>query len=727
MLSFHIHSERAMPLSAHARVPPPASERAAPANERQRDVISDGARSVGNDFQLHIDHSARQLSQRHAIQVLFRRTPGDSADPARPWAQPKALVQRQVLSKLVVAPQTQRVGPLARHYYFIADAVIAGRTPSPFTGTMGAHSTAWVAHIDAVRRCLIGHDIRDGLNALLDLASGEIEHSELSELVPHVDSSVATKAVAAQKQLQTAIDISDQTLKDMWHLLDGAQPLGEALLGQALQEIRQLIDRYLTLVNYMPGSTVPGGDPAGHGEGTARGKLNLHEYMVATHSAEPLNTGAQAARLKKENFEGAVRAHAEAGFRAGEAADRLGEMVRKELWTLFAIETPEVFEASLAIPMDSGAEAKPKIGRTWKPMIRNFLKTIAAAYPHSFKLTRMHEADSQIAGLQWALAKCRVQVPGPRLEAVLQWLRGGALGIDAAPADHGAGVAESDFFGGGSGFQTTVLLDDTGKVGAFEAVGRSQSPFKRTMGAHTVAWVAHLDAVRAALVGKTPIEAMNALMPMAEGLSSDSSLWFYNMVDEQQQEFIVQGLAEMEKMTQRAKGLAKTSSAQGFLDFLEAYAWQYLTTRNFLPLSTIETGSVPGGRREGAHRTFLVNFEQNPIEHPSMDQLNDLKDHMRGLFDPTAVNSFPPSRLAPEELVFEGSEEEQRSLKARHYELRDNAEPMTSRTKDATVRQKASKVAKAQFIETIQHAYPECCAALRKIPWLKDNLYDLIA
>jgi hypothetical protein len=123
----------------------------------------------------------------------------------------------------------------------------------------------------------------------------------------------------------------------------------------------------------------------------------------------------------------------------------------------------------------------------------------------------------------------------------------------------------------------------------------------------------------------------------------------------------------------------------------------YLRYLNFLPLSTVAIGSVPGGRREGDHRAFLLNYEDYGASiiprGANLQQL--LREHLLGLYDPGAVASFPPALGNREETdlgEYVAYEED--------HPLRKFVE---NKTKDASQKE---GIAVARFHETILEAYP---------------------
>jgi hypothetical protein len=58
---------------------------------------------------------------------------------------------------------------------------------------------------------------------------------------------------------------------------------------------------------------------------------------------------------------------------------------------------------------------------------------------------------------------------------------------------------------------TQLLIDETGRITEMRSAGRAASPFSGTMGAHTTAWIAHVDFIDARLVGKHVTAAVNEL------------------------------------------------------------------------------------------------------------------------------------------------------------------------------------------------------------------------
>lgn len=538
------------------------------------------------------------------------------------------VIQRQVVSKIEVDDD------------WIDDVIIGGRTPSPFSGTMGAHSTAWIAHIDAIRRQLVNSPLSDGIQTLIDLAKEEI-NSPLMELENLISEN-------HQKQLQAA------RINLMIRIMDAQNALDEGTTTQKVQELRKLINAYLTLVNYLPMATVAGGDPSGHGEGSARGDLNLFEYMFANvkqFGEEPFSEEFrdEISQLSSEDdYQTSIKSQASAGFEDSPSEDTLRQMLIERLWTMFAAETPEVFLRG------KGASFLDTL-KVWYFAIRNFLKTIRAAYPYAYDFTGMHQVERQISGLGYALDNAHILLETAFFEELKTLLRKYPISEEAEWREDHNEVAASDFRQSGTGFQASILLEDDDRIGDVEMIGRTMSPFSGTMGAHSTAWAAHLDAVRRALIGKRLGEAIAKMKAKSEKALKDRGLELSGLISEKHQLYLIGAYNVLEARIREADEEVSSIPIEQ-LEFLEQFIGDYLSFINFLPLSTVEVGNVPGGRREGEHRNFLLEYEERgegvlPLESRHNKE-KILREHIWGLYDPSAVRAFPPKLGQRENINF---------------------------------------------------------------------------
>ncbi|HEY8914868.1 MAG TPA: hypothetical protein VIM87_00480, partial [Chitinophaga sp.] len=134
----------------------------------------------------------------------------------------------------------------------IGEMLSSGRPPSPFSKTMGAHTTAWVVHLDRVRTRIIGRSIAEAAKALRKMSdevilfAAERAHLPKGSNVKYVEGDAAEDIAA---NLEVDPDEANITT------------------------IQQMISAILTYFNLIPGVSVNKLDTTGHGEGKWRGIL----------------------------------------------------------------------------------------------------------------------------------------------------------------------------------------------------------------------------------------------------------------------------------------------------------------------------------------------------------------------------------------------------------------------------------------------------------------------
>jgi hypothetical protein len=634
---------------------------------------------------------------------LQRETRADEKDP---------VIQRQALTKIVGEWEMQD------SEYEIHDVIIGGRTLSPFSNTMGAHSTAWVAHIDAVRRHLVGTTLNQGITWLLATIDEDLD-SPLRKLDGYIGKEQWAKLDYAAFELKVSRgDLEKITGKITAENYD-----------KALQVLRVAINAYLTYVNLLPMSTVAGGDPSGHGEGVARGELNYFEFAASKKFQKDEETPSGNARLESytplddgelddESFTGMDTELRK--LLKGKLEDQELEVykktVRGTLWTMFAAETPEVFAKG-----HENTQKKEVREEIWALSLQNFLRTIRVAYPFAYDFCQMHDT---------ALLTPEVTVKAATLDAahIVKLVNGeekftnipatynfkeesdrdkveseltGSHKLDESSVRGGAS-GYSDIAGGGSGFQVTILLNNQYNIGDIITTGRTKSPFSGTMGAHTTAWAVHQDAVINSLSGLSLSTALVKLLQMTREAMQSPQLEFAGVIDEKHQIFLVGAFNDAKKFVGKVDKVFKQDVAEK-TSFLENFIAVYLHLLNVTPLATISKGGVPGGRREGMHRQFLKKYEADGDAVFSPDQLAGkekiITDHLIGMFDASGLNYFPPMLGQREKTKIgdyvEGGFEEGHELwkfmldKGRYK-----------------ANQKKKKYALDQFLHTIAEAYP---------------------
>ena len=151
--------------------------------------------------------------------------------------------------------------------YKIAQVKTAGRPPSPISGSMGAHSTAWVVHTDRVSKALTGLNIKDAIEVMN------------TTLVPEAKALERTLATAnppvAGGQLHLAATALSTLEARKGKLASDAGNVSKLAFG-----LQQYINELFTYINYIPGVTRAAVNTDGRGEGTHRRVLNEYEAYI---------------------------------------------------------------------------------------------------------------------------------------------------------------------------------------------------------------------------------------------------------------------------------------------------------------------------------------------------------------------------------------------------------------------------------------------------------------
>lgn len=188
---------------------------------------------------------------------------------------------------------------------------------------------------------------------------------------------------------------------------------------------------------------------------------------------------------------------------------------------------------------------------------------------------------------------------------------------------------------------TELVLNNEGRVIDFLSGGRTKSPFgSQYMGAHTTAWVVHLDEIRRTIYGLMPDDAILALHDLADEhwkhcLTMEDLVWIevehkqllYKSKDDLTEFYEQEEVDDFEQIT-----------------FLQSYINALLTFINFIPGATINKANT-NGHGEGASRRYLLDFEagkETSLKSATKHAFNllDIDDLDEDVYSPDAIKEI---------------------------------------------------------------------------------------
>ncbi|MFD0150545.1 hypothetical protein ACWGQ4_28105 [Streptomyces sp. NPDC055721] len=177
-----------------------------------------------------------------------------------------------------------------------------------------------------------------------------------------------------------------------------------------------------------------------------------------------------------------------------------------------------------------------------------------------------------------------------------------------------------------------ISMDANGTITGFESAGRSPSPFSGTMGAHTTAWVVHLDVVRRAIVGRSVPDAFAALSALtAEAESAQARMTpSFTFVGSPHTDLANGARGALQRAAEQTANAPESTRVL----FLQSMINALLTYLNYIPGATLEAAGT-AGRGEGTLRNRLIEHERGDTPLGPWQ----LQDTLLGLLDLTAANA----------------------------------------------------------------------------------------
>ena len=372
---------------------------------------------------------------------------------------------------------------------------------------------------------------------------------------------------------------------------------------QKAQWLEDYIEAYLNALNNAPLSTVNSGKTTGDGESGPR------NFLIQVES--------------------------------GQLKDVSSILLRQNLAGLFAADTPSAF-------VRDHSSNKFDLHDVWARALHGFVRSIKHAYPIAYKSAELENRSIMILFLRSMSSEVPENI-ADRIER---------FGEDRANPD----VPDGKMLRGGTGddvggnMAVQIRVEDKRNISDIHFEGRTPSPFVGSMGAHSTAWVAHLDALRSALVGRSLIEAVGIL----QGLSNDAlrspllNMIPYILPD--QAKLLVKAHNDLVFFVRLLT--EQKSDAILIKSRLQQTIGAYLQFLNALPLNTAESADTTGSG-EGHYRDILLQYERGELTDLKLPKVKGKvktrKDHLSGgprkvkdrvhqafwkMYDPNSAASF---------------------------------------------------------------------------------------
>jgi hypothetical protein len=203
-------------------------------------------------------------------------------------------------------------------YEIITDVKIGGRGTSPYSTTMGAHTTAWTVLTDVVWSELVGLNLLDAAEKLIQLTDQAVlDLNHMSALFQADDKQIyrlevalintdaslrkldqlkEMKEIAAEENTIADIDVTDDTDTAPVDTADGM--MEETTFYSPWEQmliLQEAINHLLDLQNLSPGASLYVGNTNGAREGSHRGKLitfcNQRQQNNITISKDDIKIG----------------------------------------------------------------------------------------------------------------------------------------------------------------------------------------------------------------------------------------------------------------------------------------------------------------------------------------------------------------------------------------------------------------------------------------------------
>ncbi|MFE1906053.1 DUF4157 domain-containing protein [Streptomyces gardneri] len=585
-------------------------------------------------------------AEANATRVMSGPAPSAPAaheQPSRPLS--TGSVQRALVTQI-----SSQDGLRASEVHF------AGRPDSPYSDTMGDHSTAFVVQQQAVKNAIVGKTPQEAFTALDELAikvralpsTGLVEHASFAgykkgfkdaeeeltkvfntfsiapeeekfsllqkivdkflhwrELVPF--STMKTNTVTAlagkgkaeshshrelvayagqpgaspaagQDAIFKLLDSAGVAMVATEHNAETLARLAPGMPSETVPEnrIRGIVDQHIASIDMaFPGVGVI---ERAYGSRDDALRILMEKVQAAAETRRGINRSYYRSRL--QNLNNRVQQYY-VGFSAGDA----GELANlQEEWEGY--NRALVFNGTNRLPFPDRPATQDGPGR----------RTTRSNSSLTASSLVFEETDSD------AMEGVEYRHQGPQVPD-----RGrGRLRDRAQPQ----GQAEDE--GRERQYVTSQIEMENGRIVEFRSEGRPPSPLSGTMGAHTTAWIAHIDSIRTRIVGMTLDEAVRlvgeTLRTEAAEMELALTLHFSENGNEGDRRTELLEAAKLKYQESLELMSARREARAALPLFLQETINTLLEYINNIPGATLEAADT-GGKSEGLTRRKLREYE----------------------------------------------------------------------------------------------------------------------
>ena len=488
----------------------------------------------------------------------------------------------------------------------ITSVELAGRTPSPFSGTMGSHSTAWCVYLDAIKRTITGKTINDAIKGLkkVKLFYEYLEglNRELNKPF-YYDRKVK---IISYKELLVEI---------------------ENKLEPSIDDIENYILNLLSFINFLPGITNETvSRNTGKGEGIARSYITQVENIFVHDESEDIEGKVQ----KIQKIQVSYYYYSEEDISEGDVVDtemQKGKEAEDEVGAEDDVVDTE---------MQKGKEAEDEVADTEMQQDKvkdEIIKKINILYDEkSIQLGDLKDTlrINHLFLIRLAYPKCfdlKEKKDNEYCDLVKEKKDNEYFFIDQN--------LNFIFKKSQSCLVNISLVENM--VNTLSVQGRPLSPFSGSMGNHTTAWCAIIDYIRETLRAEALNDAIDKITELIEEVKCINNETFgvtcegeildncddpfgdvslkIGKISWKHCNYLISALKDCELIAENTCNISR----------LEDLVIKYLTLYNLTPYTALEgTGK---GRGEATARRVLIHAGEDEDEDTLIENFKKLLDY----------------------------------------------------------------------------------------------------